>query len=125
MIARRRTIRARYRALVADVPGVSVFQDEPDAEDNCWLTALLVDPDRAPAKAADLMDGLETLDIEARPLWNPMHRQPVFADAPAYLSGVSDRLFAHGVTLPSGSVHDDATIERVCSAVLEVLGVAP
>jgi dTDP-4-amino-4,6-dideoxygalactose transaminase len=125
MIARRRAIRRRYRALVADLPGITVFQDEPDAEDNCWLTALLVDPDLAPVKAADLMDGLETRDIEARPLWNPMHRQPVFADAPAYLSGVSDRLFAHGVTLPSGSVHDDATIERVCSAVLEVLGVAP
>jgi dTDP-4-amino-4,6-dideoxygalactose transaminase len=110
MIARRRAIRRRYRALVADLPGITVFQDEPDAEDNCWLTALLVDPDLAPVKAADLMDGLETRDIEARPLWNPMHRQPVFADAPAYLTGESDRLFLRGVTLPSGSLHDDPTI---------------
>lgn len=125
MIARRRAIRRRYRALVADLPGITVFQDEPDAEDNCWLTALLVDPDLAPVKAADLMDGLETRDIEARPLWNPMHRQPVFADAPAYLTGESDRLFLRGVTLPSGSLHDDATIERVCAAVLEVVGVTP
>jgi dTDP-4-amino-4,6-dideoxygalactose transaminase len=125
MIARRRAIRRRYRALVADLPGITVFQDEPDAEDNCWLTALLVDPDLAPVKAADLMDGLETRDIEARPLWNPMHRQPVFADAPAYLTGESDRLFLRGVTLPSGSLHDDPTIERVCAAVLEVVGVTP
>jgi dTDP-4-amino-4,6-dideoxygalactose transaminase len=125
MIARRRAIRRRYRALVADLPGITVFQDEPDAEDNCWLTALLVDPDLAPVKAADLMDGLETRDIEARPLWNPMHRQPVFADAPAYLTGESDRLFLRGVTLPSGSLHDDVTIERVCAAVLEVVGVTP
>jgi dTDP-4-amino-4,6-dideoxygalactose transaminase len=125
LIARRRAIRRRYRALVADLPGITVFQDEPDVEDNCWLTALLVDPDLAPVKAADLMDGLETRDIEARPLWNPMHRQPVFADAPAYLTGESDRLFLRGVTLPSGSLHDDATIERVCAAVLEVVGVTP
>ena len=125
LIARRRAIRRRYRALVADLPGITVFQDEPDVEDNCWLTALLVDPDLAPVKAADLMDGLETRDIEARPLWNPMHRQPVFADAPAYLGGESDRLFLRGVTLPSGSLHDDATIERVCAAVLEVVGVTP
>jgi hypothetical protein len=54
-----------------------------------------------------------------------MHRQPVFADAPAYLTGESDRLFLRGVTLPSGSLHDDPTIERVCAAVLEVVGVTP
>jgi dTDP-4-amino-4,6-dideoxygalactose transaminase len=69
------------------------------------------------------MGGLEARSVEARPLWKPMHRQPVFADAPAYVSGEADHLFARGVTLPSGSVHDDATIERVCAAVLDVLEV--
>jgi dTDP-4-amino-4,6-dideoxygalactose transaminase len=53
-----------------------------------------------------------------------MHRQPVFAGAPAYLNGVSDRLFVQGVTLPSGSRHGHDDIGRVCRAVREVFGVA-
>ena len=124
MIARRREIRAAYADVVADVDGVGVFQrpDEgADEHDNCWLSALLIDPDVARAKAGEVMAGLEARDIEARPLWNPMHQQPVFADAPAYVNGVSDRLFDHGVTLPSGSVHDEAAIDRVTTALEEIL----
>jgi dTDP-4-amino-4,6-dideoxygalactose transaminase len=123
MIQRRRAIRHHYRDVVAEIPGVTVFQEDNDSEDNCWLTALLVDPEQAPVAASELMGGLEARSVEARPLWKPMHRQPVFADAPAYVSGEADHLFARGVTLPSGSVHDDATIERVCAAVLDVLEV--
>jgi dTDP-4-amino-4,6-dideoxygalactose transaminase len=122
MIARRREIRAEYAAVVAGVPGVSIFQGEDDAADNCWLTSLLVDPDPAAVKAADVITGLEARDIEARPLWNPMHNQPVYADAPAYNTGVADRLFEQGVTLPSGSVHGPEVIARVCEALSEILG---
>jgi dTDP-4-amino-4,6-dideoxygalactose transaminase len=56
---------------------------------------------------------LEADDIESRPLWKPMHAQPVFEGAPARLDGTADRLFATGLCLPSGSAMDDAELERV------------
>ena len=122
MIARRREIRARYRGVVEAAEGVEIFQGDDDEADNCWLTAVLVDPKESQVDAAGLMAGLEARAIEARPLWNPMHNQPVFSAAPTYVTGVSDDLFRRGVTLPSGSVHDDAAIDRVCSALGELLG---
>ncbi|TCJ30204.1 DegT/DnrJ/EryC1/StrS family aminotransferase [Nocardioides jejuensis] len=122
MIARRREIRDAYRAVVADVPGVELFQGTDDAGDNCWLTAIEIDPEVAAVKADDVLAGLESRDIEGRYLWNPMHNQPVYADAPAYVNGVSDRLFRNGVTLPSGSVHGPEVIDRVVAALTEILG---
>jgi len=122
MLRRRREIRRVYAGLAATLPGVTVFQGEDDAEDNCWLTAFLLDPDQAPLDAATLGERLDAVGIEARPLWKPMHRQPVFADAPAYVTGVSDDLFARGVTLPSGSRHDASVIDRVCDAVRNAFG---
>lgn len=124
MLRRRRQIRTSYVELAASLPGVTVFQSPDDAEDNCWLTALLVDPDKATQTADSLIAGLDERGIEARPLWKPMHAQPVFADAPAYVTGVADGLFARGVTLPSGSKHDAVVIDRVCGAVHEILGAA-
>lgn len=122
MIARRRAIREVYATVVADVPGVEVFQRDADQADNCWLTALVIDPAGAPATAQEVLAGLEARDVEARPLWKPMHLQPIFADAPAYVDGTSQRLFETGVTLPSGSVHGPAAIDRVATALTEILG---
>jgi len=122
MVRRRREIRSTYAALAASLPGVTVFQAPDDDEDNCWLTALMIDRDEASVDAAGLMAGLDAHDIEARPLWKPMHAQPVFAEAPAYVTGVADDLFARGVALPSGSKHEALVIDRVCHAVHEILG---
>lgn len=120
MLQRRRDIRTTYAALVADIAGVTVFQAKDDDEDNCWLTALLLDPAEAPLTASALVAALDARGVEARPLWKPMHGQPVYADAPAYVTGVADELFARGVTLPSGSKHEPEVIERVCQTLLEV-----
>lgn len=119
MVARRREIRARYRAAVGDWLGVEVFQDDASETDNCWLTALVVD-DSSPVPASAVLAGLEARGIEARRLWKPMHLQPVFADARAFVTGEAERLFAHGLTLPSGSVHGPEAIERVCAALAEI-----
>lgn len=121
MIARRREIRAAYVELVADVPGVRVFGAEEDKEANCWLSALVLDPAAAPVDANALATALEKADIEARPLWKPMHCQPVFADTPRLATGVAERLFERGVTLPSGSVHGPEAIRRVLDVLDDVL----
>lgn len=118
MLGRRRELRRGYVDLFAAVPGVSVF-GEPSGEidspthDNWWLSSVLVDPAVAGFTAEDLRMALAGADIEARPLWKPMHQQPVFAGSAAVLDGTSDRLFATGLSLPSGSVMSDADIARV------------
>ncbi len=103
MMARRRGWRERYRSLFAGQRGVEVLGGRDDAEDNCWLTAVLVDPAVSPWSVDDLAATLSTHGVETRPLWKPMHQQPVFAGADATLDGSADRLFCDGLTLPSGS----------------------
>ncbi|WP_431245444.1 DegT/DnrJ/EryC1/StrS family aminotransferase [Leifsonia xyli] len=113
MIARRRAIRDLYRELFAGVPGVTIFQGDGDEDDNVWLTSILVDPEVAGWRASELSAWLAGDDIESRPLWKPMHLQPVFSDARRLVDGSAERLFQTGVTLPSGSVLDEAQLARV------------
>ncbi len=128
MVERRRRHRLAYRELFAGVPGVTVFgepsgADGGDTRDNFWLTSILVDPLRAGFSAEDLRLAFAADDIEARPLWKPMHLQPVFAGARAVVNGTSERLFATGLSLPSGSVLGDAQMERIAAVVSSFLEV--
>ncbi len=116
MIARRRVLRRRYIDVLTVVPGVEVFQAEGSDADNCWLTGVVVDPDVAGWTARDLSCHLDGADIESRPMWKPMHRQPVFADARSFVTGAADRLFERGLMLPSGSVLDEAATARIDSS---------
>jgi len=113
MIARRRSVRARYTEIFADVPGTRIFQAEGDEDDNCWLTSVIVDPEVSGWTAAELSAHLEAANIESRPLWKPMHLQPVFGDDKAFITGASQALFENGLTLPSGSALRDDQVERV------------
>ncbi|MBN6190651.1 MULTISPECIES: DegT/DnrJ/EryC1/StrS family aminotransferase [unclassified Microbacterium] len=117
MIARRREMRELYKELFADVDGVEVFGADGDEHDNVWLTSILVDPDVTGWEPSELAAALTADSIESRPLWKPMHAQPVFADARRKSSGASERLFARGLTLPSGSALTDAQRERVVTAI--------
>jgi dTDP-4-amino-4,6-dideoxygalactose transaminase len=120
MIERRRALRERYAKLFAGVDGVSLLgADDPGA--NCWLTSIVVDPARTGWAASDLAAHLAHRDIETRPVWKPMHLQPVFADAQTAVTGAAERLFAHGLTLPSGSVLQEPHIERVFDAIDDFL----
>ncbi|MEI2647474.1 MAG: aminotransferase class I/II-fold pyridoxal phosphate-dependent enzyme [Dermatophilaceae bacterium] len=124
MIARRRQIRERYAALLAGVPGLRILGRDDhgsDADDNCWLTALILDSHDSPMAAPDLLTLLDQENIEARPLWKPMHLQPVFAGERAFVTGVAQRLFERGVTLPSGSALTDAQVDRVCDVLARAL----
>lgn len=91
------------------------FLSEPEGYfSNRWLSCILLD---SKATRESLRLALEKENIESRPLWKPMHQQPIFKNAPSYLNGVSDELFEKGLCLPSGSNLTDAELNRVVSAI--------
>jgi dTDP-4-amino-4,6-dideoxygalactose transaminase len=122
MIARRRAVRDRYRAFFADVDGVELFGATHDAGDNCWLTSILVDESTTGYSTTDISRVLAEDQIESRPLWKPMHLQPVFEGARQRTSGASESLFRRGLTLPSGSALSEAEVDRVLAALSIVTG---
>ncbi|MEW2384574.1 aminotransferase class I/II-fold pyridoxal phosphate-dependent enzyme [Micromonospora sp. NPDC047707] len=128
MIGRRRQLRDRYAKLFAPVPGVELVGAD-DAASNCWLTVIRVRPDQSGWRAADLAAHLAARDIETRPVWKPMHRQPAYAGSESLLTGAADDLFAEGLTLPSGSALTERQIGAVLGAIDEFLtvrtGVSP
>lgn len=117
MIARRREMRDLYKAMFAEVDGVEVFGEEGDEFDNVWLTSILIDPTVTGWEPAELSAALAVKNIESRPLWKPMHMQPVFAGARGEINGVAEDLFARGLTLPSGSALSLEQRSRTLSAI--------
>ena len=113
-IRQHREMNAWYRELLKAVPGV-IFQSEPspDFYSNFWLTCIVIDPGQAGTDREKLRLALEAEQIEARPLWKPMHLQPVFAGCPAYVNGTSEDLFNNGLCLPSGSNIDEEGRVRI------------
>ncbi|MBK6963963.1 MAG: aminotransferase class I/II-fold pyridoxal phosphate-dependent enzyme [Bacteroidales bacterium] len=112
-----------YKEQLSGVNGIS-FQEEPndDYYSNHWLTTILIDPQQSKGKTReDLRLYLESKNIETRPLWKPMHLQPVFAACPAYTNGVSDRLFETGLCLPSSSNITNDERDSVVSSIKEIL----
>lgn len=113
MIGRRKAMRERYRTFFADLDGVEVFGGTNDEEDNFWLTSLIVDSTVTGWSPATLSSVLAEDNIESRPLWKPMHLQPIFSGARSLSNGTSQNLFENGITLPSGSALSEAEIDRV------------
>lgn len=124
-VARRREINSLYRELLKDVPGIS-FLVNPNADfnSNHWLTCIVVNPDVAGFSREDIRMNMEEKDIETRPLWKPMHLQPVFAGTPYYGEDTAEKLFENGLCLPSGSSLSDEDIQRVADVVRETAGKA-
>lgn len=121
-IERRRWYFERYVSLLGQIPGV-IFQPEiPGGFCNRWLTCALIDPDAIGFTSEDLRLHLDGDDIESRPTWKPMHQQRSFAGAPSRLSGVSDRLFAQGICLPSGSGMSDDDFDCVLGSISDFIG---
>lgn len=120
MMERRRCWRDSYRAFFADIPGISIFGGNDD-EDNCWLTSIIADPDTATVSADELETRLQEANIESRPLWKPMHLQPVFSGCPGKIVGASEQQFQLGLTLPSGSEMSDDRMDRVLDVLRAIL----
>jgi dTDP-4-amino-4,6-dideoxygalactose transaminase len=91
------------------------FQEEPDGYfSNRWLTCILIDPKLNNGLTREIIRlTLDEENIESRPLWKPMHQQPIFANCKSYINGVSDKLFEEGLCLPSGSNLTDEELDRI------------
>lgn len=119
-VARRRAIMARYVKGLTDLPGIGFMPEPAWARSTRWLSVMLVDRAAFGAGPEDIRAALEAANIEARPVWKPMHRQPVFADAPRFGGAVADGLFARGLCLPSGSGMSDGQQDRVIEVIRRV-----
>ena len=117
-VATRRRIRDRYVELLGDVAGLEFMPEASYGTTNAWLTCMLVDPETFGADREAVRLALEAEDIEARPLWKPMHLQPIFASHAAFGGDVSARLFERGLCLPSGSSLTEDDQDRVVATVL-------
>ena len=117
-VARRRAIHDMYKKELSGITGISVF-DNPssDFNSNHWLTCIIVDPKVAGFSREDIRLKMETENIETRPLWKPMHTQPVFEGTPFYGDGTSEALFEKGLCLPSGSSLSDEDVGRVINVI--------
>lgn len=121
MIKRRIANRAQYDLALGSIDGVSVVMDPPWGPGNAWLTNIRFDSALHPGAPEAIRLALEELNIESRPVWKPMHQQPVFADAECHLTGAADRIFADGLCLPSGPNVTEADIALVCETMVGVL----
>lgn len=117
-IARRRAIHGLYSQGLGSISGIEV-QQNPSAQfnSNFWLTSILIDPKQTGFDREQLRLRLEEENIESRPLWKPMHLQPVFAACPYYGGSVAEGLFERGLCLPSGSGLSDDEISRVIGVI--------
>jgi dTDP-4-amino-4,6-dideoxygalactose transaminase len=118
-IARHREIFAYYVKTLGDLPGIS-FMREPDEAgwfSTKWLTCILIDPERFGADREKVRLTLDAENIEARPIWKPMHLQPVFASFDRVVSGVSEQIFRTGLCLPSGSSLTDDDLCRITGVI--------
>lgn len=117
-VARRRAVNARYRDAFADVPGIGFLPNASFGEPTNWLTVITVDEAEFGASPTSIREHLESLDIEARPAWKPMHLQPVFASCDMRGGAVAEEIFRTGLCLPSGSSMTEPDVDRVVDAVL-------
>jgi dTDP-4-amino-4,6-dideoxygalactose transaminase len=121
-VEQRRLNNQWYRSFLLDIDGIA-FQSEPDSDyhSNYWLTAITIDPAVVGISRENVRLRLLHDNIESRPLWKPMHLQPIFKDAPYYGEGISDTFFKIGLCLPSGSNLSDGDKVRIKKSILGAL----
>ncbi|RYE50326.1 MAG: pyridoxal phosphate-dependent aminotransferase [Hyphomicrobiales bacterium] len=117
-VRRRCEINERYRQRLGTNPGIYLSEAPQQSRPNRWLTTILIDPKEAGFDREEARLALEAENIESRPLWKPMHCQPVFADARAVGGFVAERAFETGLCVPSGSAMLDEEVDRVCDYML-------
>lgn len=124
-VDRRRAHNAAYRESLAALPGLSFAPTDVYGRSNCWLTCIEIDPAVAGVTREQVRLALDAAGIESRPVWKPMHLQPVFRDCTYFGDGVSDSIFANGLCLPSGSSMGDGERAEVVAIIQSVFRGAP
>lgn len=119
-VARRRAIFQRYASQLGNVPGLSFMPDAGWGRHTRWLTVVTADAAEFGASREEIRLALEDENIEARPVWKPMHLQPVFRSAPTYGGTFAEQVFERGICLPSGSQMSDADVDRVTDVVMRL-----
>lgn len=113
----RRANYEHYARELGKLPGLTFMPEAPYGRSSRWLTVVQIDPHRFGATRDDVRLALEAENVEARPVWKPLHLQPVFDGAETVGGAVAERLFEHGLCLPSGSALTGEDRERVCGIV--------
>jgi len=116
-VKRKREIFDYYFDRLSEIPGFSFMPEAPYGKSNRWLTCMIVDPGKSNITAEQLRLFLEKENIESRPLWKPMHLQPVFKKCRAFTNGVSEDLFSHGICLPSGTNLTEDDLHRIIDCI--------
>lgn len=118
-VAKKREIYEYYKNAFSDIEDISMMPIDKDSVSNCWLTCITLSGDKV--KPLDILLALEKENIEARPIWKPLHLQPVFAGCD-YIDngGVSEKIFDSGVCLPSDTKMTAEELERVCSIIKDL-----
>lgn len=121
-VAQRRANHDYYLNQLGDLPGITFVMEPEGYYSNRWLTTILVNPAESNGVTREeLRIALEKENIESRAVWKPMHIQPVFEGAPAYVNGTSEKLFEQGLCLPSGSNLTHNELDRVINIFNEVM----
>jgi dTDP-4-amino-4,6-dideoxygalactose transaminase len=124
-IAKRRENFEYYYESLNNIPGLSFLEVDHPYFSNRWLTTIIVDPSKTnQITHHDIYQALQMDNIESRPLWKPMHLQPVFKVYPSYINGVSERLFNQGLCLPSGSNLKKAELDRVITKIQDLFSLS-
>jgi pyridoxal phosphate-dependent aminotransferase EpsN len=121
----RRAVYAKYLETLSDIPDFVFMPEAPYGRSTRWLTTMTVDSKRTGVTAAQIIDSLIKENIEARPVWKPLHLQPLFRRSPYYPHGTSsysDYLFENGICLPSGSNLTEQDVERVVDVIRASIG---
>ncbi|MEM9282988.1 MAG: aminotransferase class I/II-fold pyridoxal phosphate-dependent enzyme [Verrucomicrobiota bacterium] len=124
-VMRKREIFKAYQVELGSVQGIELMPLAPYGESNCWLTVVLIDEKEFGASREEVMIALESENIESRPMWKPMHLQPVFSGCRVYGGLVAESLYKDGLCLPSGTAMTEENITRVCEVVLGTPDTAP
>ena len=118
-VEQRRRIFEFYRDHLGDLPGIRMMPVAPYAEPNYWLSVIQIDKDQFGASPEDLRQALENENIEARLVWKPMHRQPVFSGCRCRGGTVADELFRTGLCLPSGNGLTNEDLQHIVRAICD------
>jgi dTDP-4-amino-4,6-dideoxygalactose transaminase len=116
-IEAKRRILAYYQEALGDVPGIEFMPEASYGRCSRWLACLTIDPEKFGADRETVRLALEAENIESRPVWKPMHLQPVFKGCEYIGGSVAEDLFNRGLCLPSGTAMTDEDLDRVISVI--------